>query len=276
MSKYIYAVSDSAGETAEAVARAAASQFASSSLEVIRVPFLCMKSQIDEVVEKCINGAGMIIHTVVTQELKEYMRNTAADHNVRCIDSLGAAIHAAEKLTEKDADMRTGKIRRLDTKYFDKIDAMQFAVKYDDGKDPRGFVHSDVVIVGISRTSKTPISMALAYNYSLKASNLPLVPEVPLPKEILQVPPKKIIGLVIDKFHLNNIRKSRMKNIGLSSTDNNYHDMGRIEDELAYAMEVYRYLHCRVVDVTNKSIEESATTIASHLGVDNVIETMTD
>ena len=132
-------------------------------------------------------------------------------------------------------------------------------VKYVDGKNPAGFKKADVVLIGVSRTSKTPLSMYMAHK-KFKVANLPLVPEVPLPEEIFQVPPYRIIGLIIDPYKLNTIRSERMKALGFSGTAN-YTDIARIEDELSYAKEIMRQLHCQVLDVSNKAIEETASRI---------------
>ena len=122
-----------------------------------------------------------------------------------------------------------------------------------------GFSKADVVLIGVSRTSKTPLSMYMAHK-KYKVANLPLVPEVPLPEEIFHIPPYRIIGLIIDPYKLNTIRSERMKALGFSGTAN-YTDIARIEDELSYAKEVMRQLHCMVIDVSNKAIEETASRI---------------
>lgn len=155
--------------------------------------------------------------------------------------------------------MKPGIIHRLDEEYFKKVEAIEFAVRYDDGKNPAGFKKADIVLVGVSRTSKTPLSMYMAHK-KYKVANLPLVPEVQLPHEIFEVPPYRLIGLIIDPYKLNSIRSERMKALGFSGTAN-YTDIDRIEDELAYAKEVMRQLHCPVIDVSNKAIEETASRI---------------
>ena len=136
------------------------------------------------------------------------------------------------------------------------MEAIEFAVKYDDGKNPSGFAKADIVILGVSRTSKTPLSMYLAYK-KIKAANLPLVPEVPLPEELFKIPPKKIVGLIIDPYKLNNIRSERLRAIGLED-EANYASVERINQELEYAKAIMRRLHCQVLDVSNKSIEETS------------------
>ena len=162
-------------------------------------------------------------------------------------------------ITETKPRMKPGIIHKLDEEYFKKVEAIEFAVKYDDGKNPSGFTKADVVLIGVSRTSKTPLSMYMAHK-KLKVANLPLVPEVPLPEEIFRVPPYRLIGLIIDPYKLNGIRSERMKALGFSGTAN-YTDISRIEDELSYAKEIMRQLHCQVLDVSNKAIEETASRI---------------
>ena len=152
--------------------------------------------------------------------------------------------------------MTAGMIHKLDQEYFKKVEAIEFAVKYDDGKNPSGFEKADIVIIGVSRTSKTPLSMFLAYK-KIKAANLPLVPEVPLPEELFKIPPKKVVGLIIDPYKLNNIRSERLRTMGLDG-EANYANIARIEEELAYARAVMRRVHCPILDVSNKSIEETA------------------
>ena len=155
--------------------------------------------------------------------------------------------------------MTAGMVHKLDQEYFKKVEAIEFAVKYDDGKNPSGFEKADVVIIGVSRTSKTPLSMFLAYK-KIKAANLPLVPEVPLPEELFKIPAKKIVGLIIDPFKLNNIRSERLRAIGLED-EANYASIERIQSELEYAKAIMRRLHCQVLDVSNKSIEETASLV---------------
>ena len=140
---------------------------------------------------------------------------------------------------------------------------MEFAVKYDDGKNPLGLLKADVVIIGVSRTSKTPLSMYLAHK-QIKVANVPLVPELAPPEELFKVPPYKIIGLLIDPFKLNEIRSERLKTMGLSDTAT-YADMKRIDDELAYAKGIMRRLPCQIINVSNRAIEETAGIIMEYV-----------
>ena len=147
-------------------------------------------------------------------------------------------------------------MRQLDDAYFRKIEAIEFAVKYDDGRDPRGVLNADIVLVGVSRTSKTPLSMYLAHK-GFKVANVPLVPEVLPPEELYKIPRNNCVGLIITPDKLNAIRKERLRNLGLTSQAN-YASFERILEELDYAEKIMKRLGCPVINVSNKAIEETA------------------
>jgi regulator of PEP synthase PpsR (kinase-PPPase family) len=150
-------------------------------------------------------------------------------------------------------------VHQLDDEYFRRVEAIEFAVKYDDGKDPRGLLRADVVLVGVSRTSKTPLSMFLAHK-RLKAANVPLVPEVEPPEELFEVNPRKVIGLTISPDELNLIRTERLKALGLRAQAN-YAALERILVELEYAEKIMKKIGCPVINVSNKAVEETASII---------------
>ena len=257
--KIIYAISDSLGETAEAVARATASQYDKEQIEIVRVPYIDSESQIDEVIDDAKCGNHVICHTFVSACLGKYFHEKVAEYNLRAVDIMGHVLDAVGTIATTKPRMTAGMVHKLDQEYFKKVEAIEFAVKYDDGKNPSGFEKADIVIIGVSRTSKTPLSMFLAYK-KIKAANLPLVPEVPLPEELFKIPAKKIVGLIIDPYKLNNIRSERLRAIGLED-EANYASIERIQSELDYAKAIMRRLHCQVLDVSNKSIEETASLV---------------
>ena len=254
--KIIYAISDSLGETAESVARATASQYDKEPIEIIRVPYIVSEQQIDEVLEDAKVGGHVICHTIVSISLRNYLHTKAKEYGVQAVDIMGPVLNAVGTIADTEPRMTAGMVHKLDQEYFKKVESIEFAVKYDDGKNPSGFAKADIVILGVSRTSKTPLSMYLAYK-KIKAANLPLVPEVPLPEELFKIPPKKIVGLIIDPYKLNNIRSERLRTIGLED-EANYASVERINQELEYAKAIMRRLHCQVLDVSNKSIEETS------------------
>ena len=257
--KVIYAISDSIGETAESVVRATASQYDKEEFEIIRVPYVDREEQIDATLKEAKEEGGIVCHTIVSPTLRDFLHAKADEYGVVTVDIMGPVMNAVGTITDTKPRLTAGMVHKLDQEYFKKVEAIEFAVKYDDGKNPAGFSKADIVIIGVSRTSKTPLSMYLAYK-KIKAANLPLVPEVPLPEELFKVPPKKMVGLIIDPYKLNNIRSERLKSMGLED-EANYANMARIQQELEYAKAVMRRCHCQVLDVSNKSIEETASMV---------------
>lgn len=175
---------------------------------------------------------------------------------------MGPILNALKTVTHSDPRFEPGLIRRMDDAYFNKVDAIEFAVSYDDGKQPWGLSKADLVIVGVSRTSKTPLCMYLAHK-GLKVANVPLVPEVAPPEELFQVPPEKVIGLTLKWSLLLEIRKERLKTLGLSESVD-YTNPERINEELSYSAGIMRRIGCLVIDVTNKAVEETASKILEH------------
>lgn len=252
----IYVVSDSIGETAEQVARAAAAQYSIPINQIIRIPYVSNKDTIREVVLEAKENKSIIMYTMVVPELKEYLEKTARENDVYFVDIMGPAIEAISHITNEKPKYIPGIIRQLDEEYFKKVEAVEFAVKYDDGKDPKGIKKADVVIIGVSRTSKTPLSMYLA-NRNIKVANIPLVPEVEPPKDLFEISPKKVFGLISNPANLNAIRQERLRALGLSY-EANYANVDRILQELDYAEGIMKKIGCLVIDVTHKAIEETA------------------
>lgn len=255
----IFVISDSIGETAEQVAKAASAQYPECEIRIRWIPYVTEIESIHEVISEAKDLDSIIMFTLVVPELREYLKQQAKENNINCVDIMGPAVDAISKVTGLHPTDIPGAVRKLDNDYFNKIEAMEFAVKYDDCKDPRGIKKADLVLVGISRTSKTPLGMFLATK-NIKVANIPLLPEVKPPKELFEISPKKIIGLVISSDQLNPIRMERLKSHGLSN-EANYASMERIAYELKYAEEIMNKIGCSVVDVTDKAIEETANTI---------------
>ncbi|ABW18803.1 pyruvate, water dikinase regulatory protein [Alkaliphilus oremlandii] len=252
----IYVISDSIGETAEQVAKAAVSQFKTEDYEIRRFPYINEKRQILEILEEAKNENAVIAFTIVISELREFLIEEAVHLNIPYADVITPILSAMESVLEIPAKKEPGLIRKLDERYFRKVEAIEFAVKYDDGKDTRGLKQADIVLTGISRTSKTPLSMYLAHK-NLKVANVPLVPEVAPPRELFEINPKKIIGLTTNPVKLIEIRQERLKALGLKN-EANYASMERIFEELEYADGIMKRLGCPVIDVSTKAIEESA------------------
>lgn len=228
----VYVLSDSIGETGELLAKAALSQFNSGKYHIKRFPFVNDKEQILEVFSEARKEPSIIIFTIVIEELKKFIEELGKEYNIPTVDLMTPALDAMSSVLQFQPKRESGLIRKLDENYFRKVEAVEFAVKYDDGKDPRGIAKSNIVLVGISRTSKTPLSMYLAHkNY--KVANVPLVPEVPPPKELFKKDNRRVIGLIANPIKLNEIRQERLKSLGLDNSAN-YANIDRINMELEF------------------------------------------
>jgi [pyruvate, water dikinase]-phosphate phosphotransferase / [pyruvate, water dikinase] kinase len=265
----VYVVSDSIGETAEFVVKAVASQFNSGHVLIQRIPFVEDVETIREVVEEAAQFRSVIAYTLVLPELREEMERLTTEKNLPTVDVMGPMLTAFAKIMDVSPKMEPGLVRRLDEHYFRRIAAVEFAVKYDDGKDPRGMLLADVVLVGVSRTSKTPLSMYLAHK-RVRPANLPLVPEVEPPEELFWLPPEKVMGLTIKPEILNEIRQERLKSLGLKAQAS-YASMERIMEELDYSDKIMKRVGCRVFDVSNKAVEEVANKILACIKEDGFV-----
>lgn len=253
----IYVLSDSVGETAQQVTRAAMSQFyVDETYEIRRFPYISEEKFLVETLESAKVENALVVYTLVDETMCKTIENYCKEECLNCVDLMSGLLNTISKRTNKKPKREAGIIRKLDESYFKRVEAIEFAVKYDDGKDPRGILKADLVLVGISRTSKTPLSMYLA-NKNIKVANVPLVPEIPIPKEVFEVDSKKVIGLTNSPEKLNTIRTARLKAMGLSSRAN-YANLERILQELDYSEEVMKKLSCPVINVSNKAIEETA------------------
>lgn len=254
----VYVVSDSVGETADLVARAAMGQFLFKP-DVRRVPYVEDTGTLKEVISIAKSNQAIICFTLVKPEMRRYLVEEAAREKVEVYDIIGPLIDQIQTITGVTPRYEPGLVRKLDEEYFKKIEAIEFAVKYDDGRDARGILKADIILLGVSRTSKTPLSQYLAHK-RLKVANVPLVPEINPPEELYRVSKEKCFGLKIDPEKLNNIRKERLKSLGLSDGAS-YANLDRIKEELKHFETVVEKIGCQVIDVSNKAIEESANMI---------------
>ncbi|WP_082816783.1 pyruvate, water dikinase regulatory protein [Anaerosporomusa subterranea] len=252
----IYVVSDSIGQTGEVVVKAAASQFNSGNVDIRRVPYIRTVEEAAEAIVEAQEAGGAIIYTIVSPELRLFLATKSKEHGVTAVDVMGPVMDAIRTVTPDKPKLEPGLARRLDKAYFNKIEAIDFAVKYDDGKQQRGLLKADIVIIGVSRSTKTPLSMFLATR-GFKTANVPLVPEVAPPDEIFKMPIHRIVGLMMQPSLLYEIRKERLKTMGLS-TAVDYANLERILEELDYASKIMRRVGCAVIDVTNRAVEETA------------------
>jgi len=228
----VHIISDSIGNTAKDVVDAALVQFSYGQVKykVLKNSNVCTKEKIGSIMTN-IAGGDVVVQTLVDKELAKYARELAEERNIKVIDLLSDMLDIFEEKLKVKSENNPGLIRKMGTEYFKRVDALEFAVKYDDGKDINGFREADVIILGVSRTSKTPLSLYLA-NRNIKVMNVPIVRDLILPEELLK-------ALGVDQ-----------------GTD--YTDEMRIFEELEYALEIMEKIGCPVIDVHNKAIEETA------------------
>lgn len=260
--KKIYILSDSLGNTAEQVVMAAAEQFLSVEYEIKKFSFVNKKDYVDSILKEAKEVDALVVFTIVIDEVKNEIIKTIDKYNLEYFDIMTPILDVLENVFGIKPTCEAGLIRKLDKKYFNKVEAIEFAVKYDDGKNVKGIKKADIVLLGISRTSKTPLSMYLAHK-NFKVANIPLVPEMPLPKEIYEIDKNIIVGLTADPYKLNEIRVERIKTLGLDNETAEYAKISRILEELEYANKIYEEIGCTVIDVSNKAVEETANIIAT-------------
>ncbi|MBO0427796.1 kinase/pyrophosphorylase [Vagococcus fluvialis] len=259
----LFVVSDSIGETAQRVINAVLAQFPDlNNYEIKKFPFVDSKEVLTNILSDALQEKAVVVTTLVNKELNELCADFARRTGLEYVDYMSPLVKIVSERTQMTPSYQSGSLYLMDEDYFNRVEAIEFSVRYDDGKDPKGFAKSDLVILGISRTSKTPLSMYLA-NRSFKVSNLPLIPEVPVPKEIFQIDSRRIIGLTADPEYIRKVRQSRLVSLGLTGSSS-YVSLERIKEELKYSQNLYQQLGATIINVENKSIEESAQLIEEH------------
>lgn len=259
----VYVVSDSVGETAELMVKAVASQFNGEDIEIKHISYVEDIKDLNNVITAAKYNNSIIAYTIVIPSLKQFLDQRAGEEGIMAIDLMNPLMEAFIQKFKKDPVRQPRLMRKLDDNYFRRVEAVEFAVKYDDGQDVRGIKHADIVLIGVSRTSKTPLSMYLAHK-RFKVANVPLVPEIAPPDELFDIPKNKCVGLIITPDKLNEIRMERLKSLGLT-TQANYANLDRILKELEYAEKIMKRIGCPVINVSNKAIEETADLIQAML-----------
>jgi len=250
----LHVVSDSTGETATRLVHALEAQFPDQPFEEIRHPMVETVEDLEAAVRRARGRRAVVVYTLVERELRDAMRNLCRRARLHYCDLLGQPIEAVAKVSGTAARMQAGGRHLLDETYFRRMEAIEFAVKYDDGM-AGGLNEADIVLVGVSRTSKTPLSIYLGY-LGYRAANVPLVKGIEPPDELFEVDPAKIVGLKIDAKRLAEIRRNRARRMG--GSNHRYSKLLEVYEELEQAEAVQRRLGCPVIDTTELSIEETA------------------
>jgi regulator of PEP synthase PpsR (kinase-PPPase family) len=250
----LHIVSDSTGETAARLVQALEAQFPDQEFEEVRHPRVETVADLERAVTRARGHAAVVIYTLVDPDMRDAMRRLCRRARVHYCDLLGHPIDAVARVSGQAARMTPGTRAPLSPAYFRRIEAMEFAVKYDDGVGA-GLDEADIVLVGVSRTSKTPLSIYLGY-LGHKVANVPIVKGIAPPKELFELDPAKIVGLTISPERLAEIRRARVRNLGANSR--RYAELAEVYEELEEAAAVQRRLGCPVIDISELSIEETA------------------
>ncbi|MGB2697575.1 MAG: pyruvate, water dikinase regulatory protein [Candidatus Zixiibacteriota bacterium] len=255
--RYIWIISDGSGFTGDRVLQASLVQFESQNIEIKRIPNVKKVAQIKDIVKKASQRKGLIAYTLVTPKLRREIATRSNEFSVPTVDLLGPLLTNLSTFLASAPGSKPGLLSDLDHHYFKRIDAVGFAVKHDDGLKLQDLLETDLVLIGVSRTSKTPLSMFLAYNKGLLVANIPLILGHEPPPPLFKIDPKKVVGLTINPELLIKLRQSRLAQ--LTHTGIKYADPGYVREELKYSHDIFhRNPRWAVIDITGKAIEEMA------------------
>ncbi|MGB8657362.1 MAG: pyruvate, water dikinase regulatory protein [Candidatus Zixiibacteriota bacterium] len=260
--KYIWVISDGSGSTAERVLQASLVQFGQREVVVERIPDVRTARQIADIVAKAAKKKGLVAYTLVTPELRNEIVTRANESNVPTVDLLGPLLTTLTTFLASSPESKPGLLGQLNHHYFQRIDAVGFTVKHDDGRGVHDLPKADVIITGVSRTSKTPLSMYLAYNKGLLVANIPIILGLDPPSQLFKVDQKKIVGLTANPDLLIRLRQTRLAQMAHADID--YGDASHVIEELKYSHQIFRQNpRWSVIDITGKAIEEMANEVCS-------------
>lgn len=259
---HLHLVSDSTGETVSLVGRSCLAQFEDINLHEHVWNMVLHERQLDEIIEGLKINPGIVLFTLVDEALCNRLQQSCKELNLPCIPVLDPVISAMRHYLHSDVQAKPGSRHMLNDAYFSRIEAINFVLGHDDGQAISSLNSADVIVVGVSRTSKTPTCFYLA-NRGLKAANVPLVPEVPLPKELMAKEKPFVVGLTMDPKPLVEIRKNRVRMLG-QMEDTPYTDLDAVTEEIKSAKRLYVKNKWPVINVTRRSIEEIAASILQY------------
>lgn len=258
----IFILSDGTGETASTMIRAALVQFASLNINIVRCKNVRTEEQIDSLIEDVHARKGLIVFTMVSPQMSRKVIESAAARGIAAVDLMGPLLAALDTYlgVNSSGTHTAGLLRAVDEAYFKRIEAIEFTVKHDDGKTLTHLDQADIVLVGISRTSKTPLSIFLSHK-GWKVANIPVVLNTPLPEELFKIDQRRIVGLTIDPESLTRIRKKRLEKFG-QDPGGEYANMAHIQQEIDYISTLFKAnRRWPVFDVTDRALEETAAEI---------------
>ena len=265
----VYQVSDSTGETLDRIFLAIKAQFTEFECKTIHFSFTRTKNQIDKIISKCKEEKNIIIlYTIVDKDIAKYLSQKTKENNISCFEVLGKLISDFSDLLNQEANRKPSGQHILDEEYYKRIEAVQFTMQHDDGKIINDLDKSDVILLGASRTSKTPTSIYLA-NRGYKVSNIPLIPNKKIPLS-LEAAAKKtcVVGLVCEAGRLSDVRRNRIQSLNEDRPSDYTNEKG-IYEEIENSKTLFKRHNWPIIDVTRKSVEETAASIIKILDILN-------
>ncbi len=266
----VVVISDGTGETASAITRAAMTQFQDKEIFFTRYKNIRTKEQIDAIFQEAAIHHDIVVYTIVSVELRAYIAELSKRDHVRSVDVMGPLLTVFSNFFEAEPNYQPGLLHAVNDQYFKRVAAIEFTLNHDDGRNINSLEEADVVLVGISRTSKTPLSMYLSLE-GIKTVNVPIVMGVALPEKLFQIDQRKIFGLTIDSDELFKIRKNRLSRLGLSNDEGDYADISKVTQEIEWANKIFsENKRWPVFNVTGKALEETAAEIMKLLNMRKV------
>ena len=257
----IFLISDSTGETIDRIFTALKAQFKDFSYKTQQFSFTRTENQISEILKEAKTKKNIIIlYTLVDQKLALFLKELSKKNNIPCFGVLGELIENFSKILNKQSLNIPSRQHKLNEEYYERVEAIQFTMRHDDGNDVKDIEESDIILLGVSRTSKTPTSIYLA-NRGYKTSNIPLVDENSIPEKIKKNKKKIcVVGLTTDPERLIDLRKNRLRSLK-ENEKTDYTNLRKISEEVKAARRTFKKYKWPVIDVTRKSVEETAASI---------------
>jgi regulator of PEP synthase PpsR (kinase-PPPase family) len=260
-------ISDGTGETATSLARAALTQFKDRQAFFTRYKNIRNKEQIDSIMQEAMINHDLLVYTIVSPELREYISEQARSKHLRALDILGPILTSFSNYFEQEPQLIPGLLHTVNEEYFNRVAAMEFTLNHDDGRNIESLHLADVILVGVSRTSKTPLSVYLS-QHGIKVVNIPMINGTNLPEELFKLDQRKIFALTINSDELSKIRTQRLSTLGAGKHQGDYAEMSKINEEVEWANNIFKEnKRWPVFNVTGKAIEETAAEIMKLLNL---------
>jgi [pyruvate, water dikinase]-phosphate phosphotransferase / [pyruvate, water dikinase] kinase len=261
---HLHLVSDATGETLITVARAAAAQYASVAPIEHIYPLVRTEKQLDRVISEIEAAPGIVLYTMLDAALAERLQTKCREFSIPCLSILDPVLGLFQSYLGAESTKRVGAQHTLNAEYFKRIDALNYTMLHDDGQHTDDLEHADVVLTGVSRTSKTPTSIYLA-NRGVKTANVPLVPNMPVPIQLEQLTAPLVVGLTASPERIVQIRQNRLLGLNAHRDDDLYVDRQAVAEEIAFSRKLCARHNWPMIDVTRRSIEETAAAVMSLL-----------